>query len=496
MRKGQGSFFRTAVLEEYNVDAAIEESRALDGNTPEDLEVKSELIAEEDKATETNNTAAVDSDVMPETEADSEVAITDFDSSDEAVAVESIFAAIERAKRVCYSLEEIANIIENSEETGGIDSVSMPVVQQAIGSLYSEIGETETPFSSIAQESISSVSARLKVARESINSLKTKAVEIWKAIVAFFSKIFKFIKEVIRNSEFKVSKHKEDLEKLKRAYKFNKDKIDKNTKKEQIRGPIFALLTLSENEVSAEEILKAGDVTLASVSDFISDLSTHIVKSVESVKALKAKVSGFEQLVDDDGGDEDKSELIMSVVKADPLLVRPRVTEFAGNSSNSEVYNFVSKRLAGGYTFSYSLPKKKDFSISELDNVKLNLTENDDHHAKTNFVYALESKDFDAAFTLIEGVIGIHDKLRIEILRFTDELEKFVKSDNNIERELLKGSNDAMVHPVVNNLKMFRHYVEAVNRFYVKSSMTTEGFVNRYIETLIQYTTTSLKIFI
>ena len=162
-------------MEEFEVDKAIAAVKAEDNPTGDSLLEKAEAIVSTDSPEDTetlSETTQVPAEDEDENATDSSIK----PDTEEGVAVEEIFKSIRRATLASEALEEISELIQNSEETGGLSQTSIPVVTTVINSVYSEVGAE--PIVLDTGVSLESISQRANIAKEFLSDIKDKIVAI------------------------------------------------------------------------------------------------------------------------------------------------------------------------------------------------------------------------------------------------------------------------------------------------------------------------------
>lgn len=102
---------------------------------------------------------------------------------------------IESAQADSDSLGAIAETMEATEETGGLDPVAAEVAEVAVESICNRLGVTRRKY---ALESFSSKDKRVGATRYAVEEIKDVLKRIWDAIVAAFGKVKEFLKNFFK----------------------------------------------------------------------------------------------------------------------------------------------------------------------------------------------------------------------------------------------------------------------------------------------------------
>ena len=102
---------------------------------------------------------------------------------------------IESAQADGDSLGAIADTMEATEETGGLDPVAAQVAEVAVESICNRLGVTRRKY---AMESFGSKDKRVAATRYAVEEIKDVLKRIWDAIVAAFGKVKEFLKNFFK----------------------------------------------------------------------------------------------------------------------------------------------------------------------------------------------------------------------------------------------------------------------------------------------------------
>ena len=103
---------------------------------------------------------------------------------------------IESATADADSLGAIAETMESTEETGGLDPVAAQVAEVAVESICTRLGvQRRKPY---AMESFGDKSRRVGATRYAVEEIKDVLKRVWDAIIAAFGKVKEFLKNFFK----------------------------------------------------------------------------------------------------------------------------------------------------------------------------------------------------------------------------------------------------------------------------------------------------------
>ncbi len=487
-------------IEEFEVDKAIEESKIQDTDTIDGLLVQSQIEKEkdekvventEDSTTNPNNETA-GNDIKTDQSTDKVKADT-FDKSDEAVAVEKLFAYIDKAKKSVYSLEQIADILEATKDTKPAE-LGINVIRASLESIYSQLDEETKAFNTKPSLSTESLSYRLKLTKEGFDEVKAKIKHIWEVIVKFFTKIYNYIKELLRVSKIKQSDYKEKHSKLKEIYENRKDKID-DKDVEILRGPQFHSLLISEKLIEGKHVIDGINRLVTLFNDFIKSNKSD---SATSLTNLDSFYKGFTAT-----GTVMSYEDAVELIKKDPILQVPTIAS-TPESVTPDGETYRGKKLPGGYSFTYHrMYVKSNFRSSMLDLVKLSLVVDPKFSESVDSIKLFLKDEVESALSGLEQLCKVHEALIDEISLLSEKLNKFIINHSKDSKDFARTVNDignkfdSDIFPETeqysNSLELYRKYCDAVNNYYTKSSIASRSYLEHYIEDLMSFIKLSIQ---
>lgn len=123
--------------------------------------------------------------------------------ADTAAEVSDTDEAIDEAIEDSNTLEEVADVMEETEQEGGADPVTARVAEVAVEAIYARLGMKRKPMASL--EAFGDKATRIEATRLSVESMRETVKKIWDAIVALFGRIkeaiVKFFKAIFVATE-------------------------------------------------------------------------------------------------------------------------------------------------------------------------------------------------------------------------------------------------------------------------------------------------------
>lgn len=498
-------------LEEFEVDKAIIAVNSEDNPTADALLDKAQAVVEEGKP-EDNSDDADDAATAGETTPAEDKEVLDIEEektdpelqpeTEEGLAVEAMFKGIDKALLALESLETIADIIESSEETGGLTASSIPVINTAINAVYSEIDFPQQP--EIQTASLEKLSVRLSVAKEFISDIKDKVIAIWQAIVAQIKKIFNFLKEVWKARNLKANQDLQEIKKLRQAYNLAKTKLKDKPTIDNIRGPVFGALVYDYTSGTFADVVSANKKLLAFADEFISENTTSASHSKKTTQDIRKIVSDFVTELDsllDATVAPDQTERIKAFIKQDPVLTAPKFTKYIPPLQSHEVETRVSEELPGAYQLQSIYPTA---AVGEegLDVIRLTIVSSKPKQQKNKIFesigYPDNYFDLEKLFDIAEATVN----KSIAMLKHLEELERmfsdFIKFSEQIEASLKKTdkfkSKDSYIF--ARHSSEFKKFVNACNYRYIQGTTNFDNYLYNYKNKLLSYAKHCLRAYL
>lgn len=493
--------FRYVSVEAYEVDAAIAESKALDMDNVDEMltKVEADKAAEEEKVPD-GDAAVVDEQTAEPTSDPTEADETSQEIASNSKALEAIFKDIDHGKNSVRSLESIAQIIENSEELGGITPGTLPVIKVALNSIYSQVGINNHLLMKVSTESLNSIRNRITVARESIQDIINKIIEIWNLIIAKIKQAYKFVKDLFVQRDKKAEQTKEKVEKLKKIYDAASATMDK-PKSVEITGPLFTSLVASPSFNTFTDIEKIGNFTLTTIESFIKEIGTSIhvsAKNTAQVKSILFSLTGNYLELIDTGEIKAKEDEVKKILQDDPITKKPSITPLT-NSAISTEFTASSKALAGGVEYGYvGIPTP--WEISDLHKIKLVMVENTSMKP-VNEVKIPDAKEIPNLLALLDKATAVQQSMVALNKELVDSFDKFLKYAEEVQGHLNKmsklssssASEAGLKKTTFKQVETYRAVTETINSFYLKSCLMTDKYLSRYTSHLLSYAEHSFK---
>lgn len=169
----------------FGIVAAMEEIEE------QEQEQATAAAAAETSAEAGETTAEDDVLDIPVAEDTVETAAAEVDAAESEV--EQADIAIGEAEADVTALDNIADKIEASEETGGLDAASAEIVEVAVEHLYQRLGVSKRAKGMVAIESFGADSSRKKATSISAENIKETAQKVWDGILAMLAKAKEFV---------------------------------------------------------------------------------------------------------------------------------------------------------------------------------------------------------------------------------------------------------------------------------------------------------------
>lgn len=218
---------------------------------------------------------AATTDEVVEMPADEETVDTAMAEVTEAAAdVEGGTDGIEEAVTDVETLADVADTMEASEETGGLDDKGAAVAEVAIEALYERLHVTRRKAMP-AMEAFGSQSNRKDATRIAVEGIRDEAKKVWTAIAAMAAKVWEFIKGFLKSIFDASTKLREKAEKLKKAVDSVKGRAESAT---------------LENTKLGDQLSLGGKVTMDGV---LSGANSIIAESDEIAGAFKGVGEGL-----------------------------------------------------------------------------------------------------------------------------------------------------------------------------------------------------------
>lgn len=478
-------------------DSLLEQAEKLEDSeevNPEDNGGGSEDTGEDIAASEeTKDDEGEDSKDSKVTEPDTE----------EGIAAENLFKGIELAVGSIKSLEEIANIIEASEDTNGLSTPSIPVINTVINSVYSDVGITPKD---ITNSSFENLSERISIAKEFLSDIKDKILFIWKAIISQFKKIFKFLKEAWSLRKFKLSEDLVTVTKLRKAYDLAESKLRDKPIGDSIRNSYFGVLVTDYKTGTYDDLAKTNARMINMAKEFISENGSNAKKSAENIKSVKTIVSDFVTELDRVlalQANPDETDKINDIVSNDVILKPPSFTSFYSQVQSNDFEIKISGELAGGYCIQSSTPKNPN-GLDSLEFVKLQVVESPGKERANKKKIAFEIMEYPTSDELshLIDMLGTTVRTSEDLLKHLESLETlfndFIKFSEKIEKQISSSNKfkNKESYVFARHSKAFSKFVNACNGCYLKGAVDFDNYFFNYKAKLLSFTKHCFKAYL
>lgn len=406
---------------------------------------------------------------------------------------QNLSSEIDDGEKATAALEELADLIEQTENLGGMSDKTADMANTSISAVCSSIG---VGFESIDSQKFNSFSKRLVYTQESVSSIKEVIGKVWKMIIEGLKKLIDFIKKAIRFYESDMFKHKQELENLKSQFR-NTSKVEPEIG--EIKGVVAQILLLSKENKSSD-VLAVANVTSKTMLDFVSTFRRDLGSSVTSIR-------NFSDTVLDIPLDGDKEVEYFTKDKlanfgqffGTQLSARLNAVNDTGDvlKPSNTMSCFESNRIAGGYKFTMFVPNNQNI-ISEdilLSRMFFAAHNNDDAAQSVN---VCDINDFRKLFAVTDEMIVTSRRCYEAADYMEKEISKVLKQAESAYSTIGKTiytvldkanipSNQRFGVPVYNTLSL------TLKRFYNDPMLNVLKYVTRYVKVLNTYAALSLK---
>jgi hypothetical protein len=264
------------------------------------------------------------------------------DVNERTAEIEETNQAIEEAVEDTDTLEDIASVMDESTENGGMDQTSARMAEVAVESIYARLGVRKSQALP-AMESFGSKGTRLTATKIAVESIGEGIKYVWEKIKAAAEKVWGWIKtflNAIWNTAGKLKDRAAAL--LAKVKGLVGKKPEQQTLSLGNVGPMVAIGGKSDAPAlmlgldNLTEVAKSAEADVATLSIEMTD--TDIVKAVESEDALanltqdEVKLAGFET-----DGKEDEEGMVTHETKELPGGVTISITQPAKGKKGKDL---------------------------------------------------------------------------------------------------------------------------------------------------------------
>lgn len=480
---------------ELEIDKAIEKQEIQEGDDADALLSIIKEPTEEPK--DDGDAVAPTEDELPvdQTEETSEEAPAALPESEDqkdareaSVAAESFFRMIDRGIQACASLEQIADIIESSQDVGGISQSTASITKTVVECICNDLDLPEQRSSVISVESFSSSSSRLRLSMEAMEDIKKKIEYIWGLIISGFTSILQFIRKAVIAYKSDMGKQKEELEKLREIYR-NIKNVD--PAESELTGVLHQIL-LNNNSASAKssEVIALGKSTLSILDSYIVSFRRNLSTSIEAIDSI-----GLEIITPDTEFKKDdvvKFGKIFGVHQSPVLNKKPSINDF--KKTTDTVSCFETDLFAGNMKLVSFTATEGNLALQDILESKCLLVTVERVFEGVKMEVCEES-DFRKLFELIDEAI----RISIKSYEVADSVDKSIagilKTTQSLSSKLVQGlsQNKEITETSKRNSLIYSQLTAALQAFYTKPIAAVLRFNNRYVKALNAYGLASLK---
>lgn len=288
---------------------------------------------EQEQIAELNNSEATTDPEVEEPQPDQpETVVVEFPEADETpeaaqaeiqvaeTEVEDTEEQIDEATEVAEELDNVADIVERSNENGGLDQTGAELLNATLESLYGRVGLKVEGRIIPSIESFGGLSSRMRSTRVSVEEIRKRAsmikdkvieaiVNLWNRIQAFFQQIFT-----------QVGRFHSRIEKLKEIHSQVPDTI---------------VVDKFEDQKIANAVAKGGIPTSNLIRDIDSSYSL-LNNAQKFVKSLDSEVKSKYTAIIKDSGDASKQEVAAKLEEFFESVIKSmNANSFINNTTTS-----------------------------------------------------------------------------------------------------------------------------------------------------------------
>lgn len=328
---------------------------------------------------------------------------------------------VETAEETAGDLENMAEVVEATEEDGGLDDKGAAVLEAAVESLFDRVGLPRNGRILPSLESFGEASGKITSTRISVESIKEGAAKLWEKIVAAFNKAVEWLLATYNKLFDSATKLKASAEKAAKA-----------------------AAALSDGAAGEKATLDAPAVfkKLAVGGAFPSDLSTAVATAAkigEAIAKHQAEINGkMEKNTKEFAAG--KLEGFATSVTAEAV---PAPAGFSTENSTGTVSVATSPELPGGVKIVLRSPKNTvtgEAAIKVFSELKDEIVVNEPKEAKP--INALNGADAKKVAASVNGLADVILAFKASQAKI-GELKKGVGKQAMAKLNALKDNADA-----------------------------------------------------
>lgn len=464
------------------------------GDSSEESSDTSTQNDESEESSETEDDSKNKEDKESEEDEDSEVDSPKADESADKVEDNSDKAEV--AQEAINALEDIAQLLEQSSEIGGIDPNGAQVLDMSVNAITAPTG---VAVESIDPSLFSGYSKRKHYTLEAASDIRETIKQITAKIINFIKNVLKYIKEAYRFYKSELFKEKQKLDTLKNIHR-GRLKVDAVNKTIEA-GFVSMLLDSKETDATGVfySVEQTYEVMFKYMNVYKKDLSTAIANFDEFKKNtfdidLKDESNELKRFTKDDlkqygqfFGTHITEQL--NSVKEIPGVSKP----------SSTISCFLSPLMCGGYQYGAFTANKINITSEDILQSSMFLKPIVDSETFGTEIETCELSLFNKYFGLMDKLFILNRRIGENIDYSEKEFNKLLDYLTAINGKLNQAINTNLTNAGVetnqaNAPKILSHLIKTcVDDFYIKPVKDTLKYSTRLIKAINKYLELSTK---
>lgn len=485
------------------IDSAIEDIKNQEINVSNDKDTGLPELDSTPVDTETENDASTEETTTPEESPTEEVEAEDdisLDSPEGDMASDKAEEAGDKAKEAddaIASLESIIELLERSEETGGLDPNGGEMLNLATGIITTPVG---VAIEAIDSDSLNSYSNRKKFTTDTISRIKEASIKIFEKIIEFIKKMMEFSKEAYRfyNSELFATKNKFDA-----VRKMHRGQLKTEPATERVKGLVAGAI-LSGKESESSDVVESAEKTYSALTDFSIAFTKDLTNAISSIEEFKDKAFNIDL--------EEESNLI----ERETVKSLSQYGAFFGTEINSNLKKvneidglrkpsntiacFESEKLAGGVKIIAFLPNTLNLIGSDilLSTIQFQKPDSEKSPTYDDGVAVCDLHDFAKLFRVVDNMFNNNRRIgkAIEMVnKENGKLLDYAKAMSGVLTKVITGSLErgGFETNQTNGPMLVKSLIVAVKNCYIESINQNLKYSARYTRALVSYLEHSTK---
>lgn len=414
--------------------------------------------------------------------------------TEEAVAkAENLSNQIDETQKTTTALEQLVEIVQNTNSTGGLNPSSANMLNSSIQALCKPVGFS---FESIDTSNFESFSKRLKYTTESVDTIKAMISKIWKMIIDGLRGLISFYSKLRRFFESDMYKYMAEVDKLKTQF----GRVNKVTPEvDKIEGLLPQILLEDSNKTSSQDVLQLGETTIKVLSDFVSIFRKDLGSAVTSINNFSDNVLDIPMSADKDLEFFKKEDLKnFGEFFGTHLSTRMKHVNDSDIPKPTNTMNiFESDVVAGNYKFTMFVGDRNNLESEDILKSRLYFNVKNDEDTPSS-VDVCDINHFRKMFNLVDDLVVVArrsfetvDYMETEVKKVLSKAEAAYSKTGKQMYDILNSGKIQTNHrfgvPVYNELSI------TLKRFYSDPSLAILKFITRYLKALTSYLSASLK---